>query len=92
MRTFQKGVFWLGLFLWAGTAVAQGESLDELLEGFGDSPSSQQESVDDLLDGFLESLTPTTHQPHQLQVCGNHVHTMIHDAEDYLRTHLDRPR
>ncbi|MBT7205303.1 MAG: hypothetical protein HN867_17720 [Deltaproteobacteria bacterium] len=54
MRTFQKGVFWLGLFLWAGTAGAQGESLDELLEGFGDSPSSQQESVDDLLDGFEE--------------------------------------
>ncbi|MFZ9065240.1 MAG: DUF1302 family protein, partial [bacterium] len=54
MKTFRKGVFWLGLFLWAGTAVAQEESLDELLEGFGDSPSSQQESVEDLLDGFQE--------------------------------------
>ena len=59
MRTFQKGVFWLGLFLWAGTAVAQEESLDELLEGFGDSPSSQQESVEDLLDGFDEPQSST---------------------------------
>ena len=59
MKTFQKGVFWLGLFLWAGSTVAQEESLDELLKGFGDSPSSQQEPVEDLLDGFdeLESST-----------------------------------
>ena len=60
MKTFRKGVFWLGLFLWAGTAVAQEESLDELLEGFGDSPSSQQESVEDLLDGFEESSSGVT--------------------------------
>ncbi|MBT5435308.1 MAG: helix-turn-helix transcriptional regulator [Rhodospirillaceae bacterium] len=53
--------------------------------------SAREAMLDDLLDGFLEYLTHTTHQPHQLQVCGNHVHTMIHDAEDYLRTHLDRP-
>jgi hypothetical protein len=60
LKTFQKGVFWLGLFLWAGSTVAQEESLDELLEGFGDSPSSQQEPVEDLLDGFEESSSSVT--------------------------------
>jgi AraC family ethanolamine operon transcriptional activator len=53
--------------------------------------SAREAMLDDLLDGFLDYLSHTTHQPHQLQICGNLVHTVIHDAEDYLRAHLDRP-
>ena len=54
MTTFQRCVFWVGLLLSAGTAFAQKEAIDELLEGFERSPSSQEESVDDLLDSFEE--------------------------------------
>ncbi|MGB1834895.1 MAG: hypothetical protein ACPHP9_14515, partial [bacterium] len=54
MTTFQTSIFLAGLLLWTGTAFAQEESLDELLEGFEESPSSQEESVDDLLGGFEE--------------------------------------
>ena len=54
MTTFRTSIFLAGLLLWTGTAFAQEESLDELLEGFEESPSSQEESVDDLLGGFEE--------------------------------------
>ncbi len=54
MTTFQTSIFLAGLLLWTGTAFAQEESLDELLEGFEESSSSQEESVDDLLGGFEE--------------------------------------
>ena len=55
MTPFQTSIFLTGLLLWTGTASAQEESLDELLEGFEESPNSQEEFVDDLLGGFEES-------------------------------------
>ena len=54
MTPFQTSIFLTGLLLWTGTASAQEESLDELLEGFEESPSSEEESVNDLLGGFEE--------------------------------------
>ena len=55
MTPFQTSIFLTGLLLWTGTASTQEESLDELLEGFEESPNSQEEFVDDLLGGFEES-------------------------------------
>ena len=55
MTPFQTSIFLTGLLLWTGTASAQEESLDELLEGFEESPNSQEKFVDDLLGGFEES-------------------------------------
>ena len=54
MTTFQKRIFCLGLLLSVGTAFAQEESVDDLLEGFEKSPSDHEESVDDLLGDFEE--------------------------------------
>ena len=54
MTTFQKRIFCLGLLLSVGTAFAQEESVDDLLEGFEESPSVHEESVDDLLGDFEE--------------------------------------
>ncbi len=47
-------IFCLGLLLSVGTAFAQEESVDDLLEGFEKSPSDHEESVDDLLGDFEE--------------------------------------
>ena len=60
MTTFRTSIFLAGLLLWTGTAFAQEESLDELLEGLEESPSSQEESVDDLLGGFEEPEASTS--------------------------------
>ena len=54
MTTFQKRIFCLGLLLSVGTAFAQEESVDDLVEGFEKSPSDHEESVDDLLGDFEE--------------------------------------
>ena len=54
MTTFQKRIFCLGLLLSVGTAFAQEESVDDLVEGFEKSPSVHVESVDDLLGDFEE--------------------------------------
>ena len=54
MTTFRTSIFLAGLLLWTGTTFAQEESLDELLEGFEESPSSRRRIFDDLLDGFEE--------------------------------------
>ncbi|HCV85485.1 MAG TPA: hypothetical protein DGB85_02695 [Deltaproteobacteria bacterium] len=54
MTIFQKRIFCLGLLLSVGTAFAQEESVDDLLEGFEESPSVHEESVDDLLGDFEE--------------------------------------
>ena len=60
MTTFRTSILLAGLLLWTGTAFAQEESLDELLEGLEESPSSQEESVDDLLGGFEEPEASTS--------------------------------
>ncbi len=54
MTTFQMRIFCLGLLLSVGTAFAQEESVDDLLEGFEESLSVHEESVDDLLGDFEE--------------------------------------
>ena len=54
MTIFQKRIFCLGLLLSVGTAFAQEESVDDLVEGFEKSPSDHEESVDDLLGDFEE--------------------------------------
>ena len=54
MTTFQKRIFCLGLLLSVGTAFAQEESVDDLVEGFEKSPSDHEESVEDLLGDFEE--------------------------------------
>ena len=54
MTTFRKRIFCLGLLLSVGTAFAQEESVDDLVEGFEKSPSDHEESVDDLLGDFEE--------------------------------------
>ena len=60
MTIFQKRIFCLGLLLSVGTAFAQEESVDDLLEGFEESPSVHEESVDDLLGDFEEPEASTT--------------------------------
>ena len=54
MTIFQKRIFCLGLLLSVGTAFAQEESVDDLFEGFEESPSVHEQSVDDLLGDFEE--------------------------------------
>ena len=54
MTTFQKRIFCLGLLLSVGTAFAQEESVDDLVEGFEKSPSVHEKSVDDLPGDFEE--------------------------------------
>ena len=60
MTIFQKRIFCLGLLLSVGTAFAQEESVDDLLEGFEEPPSVHEESVDDLLGDFEEPEASTT--------------------------------
>ncbi|MEC8284644.1 MAG: hypothetical protein VX024_08930, partial [SAR324 cluster bacterium] len=60
MTTFRTSIFLAGLLLWTETTFAQAESLDELLEGFEESPSSQEKSVNYLLGGFVEPEASTS--------------------------------